>query len=513
MANFNIVSGSEVATPNATPTLDAGPFRAAALAQGQIGQAIGNDVGDFFGQVSQKFQEVKNTRTILDADLAMRKTADDYRDSLKTNPDESTWLPGWKDQSDQVRDNILSGPNVGPDVRRHLTGMLDTWQQANTSEFKTAAQLQTINKAKEAGTAAYTYAAAQGDEVGAKAAIDSLVNSHAIFPEQGDAMKRQVPGLIQKSQVDTGIANDPGKTLELLKDTDANGRSKSFPNLTPKDLVQLQFQANKENNIRLSQALEGHLQDIAATPDGTVDPKQVQGWVNSSDPDQRITQKAADNIIRKQTQQDTAASKQDFNMLMMRVQNTDFTVDKNATQTAREFKDEAAALPVALQRQASQFIDNRLQSAEKQGKTQESPIERDIFERMRNDPISPDVETIKELTRRDSQGKFEVSDKTFAKRYPGQDRNAMVQAAQQSQADKFDKMREWFADPANKGAKEDQAEAYRQGLNRPAVMAQVKAAIAAPVPAPASQYVTGKQYRDKNGNVATWNGKTFDEGK
>lgn len=511
MGGIQIVSGSEVDTPDSSPKIDGSAFQRAGMAGIQLGQAIGNDVGGFFSDVSQKFQQVRNTRTILDADVAMRKTADDYRDSLKANPDENTWLPGWKDQSDQLRDNILNGPNVGPDVKRHLTGMLDTWQQANTSEFKTAAQLQTINKAKEAGTAAYTYAAAQGDQAGAMAAIDLLKNSHAIFPEQADAMKRQVPNLIQKSQVDTGIANDPGKTLELLKDQDANGRSKHFPNLNPKDLVQLMFQANKENNIRLGQNLQDHLQDIAATPDGTVDPKVVQGWVDSPDPDLRISQTAANNIIKGQTKQDIKQSQDDFNLLMMQAQNTDFTTTKTPEEEARKMKDDAAGLPVALQRRFSAFVDNRVQSAQKQGQTAERPVERDVFERMRNDPIAPDAEIIKELTRKDSQGKFEVSDKTFAKRYPGQDRTAMVTAAQTSQAQKFDKMRQWFSDPANKDATEEQAEAYRQGLNRPEVMAKVQSTIS--LPGSSGQYVTGKQYKDKNGNIATWNGKGWDEGK
>ena len=141
-----IIPGSEISTPAASGKIDATPFRNAALMKGAEGAALGNAVGDFFGEVGKKFQDNVNARTVLDADLKMRTATDDFRDSLAKNPDENTWLPNWKDQSDQLKDSILNGPHVGPDVKRQLMAMTDRWQQAAGSEFKTAAQVQSINR-------------------------------------------------------------------------------------------------------------------------------------------------------------------------------------------------------------------------------------------------------------------------------------------------------------------------------------------------------------------------------
>ena len=63
-----IVSGSEVNTPASTVPLDSRAFREAALAPGRLAEAIGQNVGGFFQDVSQQIQDVRNSRQVFEAD-------------------------------------------------------------------------------------------------------------------------------------------------------------------------------------------------------------------------------------------------------------------------------------------------------------------------------------------------------------------------------------------------------------------------------------------------------------
>jgi len=236
MAQLQIVSGSEIETPASAVHINAQPFREAALMKGRVGAAVGDSVSGFFGEVSKKFQDNVNARTVLDADLKMRKFSDDFRDSLAKNPDENTWLPDLNEKSTQLREDILSGPHVGPDVKQHLTAMIDQWQQAQSSEVKTAAQIRSINRTKATVIEDYTKASRDGDEQGALAAIDLGVQNHALFPEDADRMRKELPAITQTAKVETGIQNQPYQTLKLLEDQDKSGKSKAFPALNPQQL-------------------------------------------------------------------------------------------------------------------------------------------------------------------------------------------------------------------------------------------------------------------------------------
>src|SRR6478736_1645706 len=184
MAIPNIVQGSLVQTPSSGVKIDSGAFREAALAPGRVGAAIGQDVGGLFEDVSQKIQANKNAGTIFRADLAMRKAKDDFTAQLVTMPDPTTWVPAWNQQTKALRESIIDGPNVGPDVKRHLGRMMDNWEQATTSETKIAALLkQNANTREDAVTdATYIASHATSDEhlATAKAIYDHAVDVGAM---------------------------------------------------------------------------------------------------------------------------------------------------------------------------------------------------------------------------------------------------------------------------------------------------------------------------------------------
>ena len=275
---LQIVSGSEVETPASAVHINAQPFREAALMKGRVGAAVGDSVSGFFGEVSKKFQDNVNARTVLDADLKMRKFSDDFRDSLAKNPDENTWLPDLNEKSTQLREDILSGPHVGPDVKQHLTGMLDQWQQAQSSEVKTAAQIRSINRTKATVIEDYTKASRDGDEQGALAAIDLGVQNHALFPEDADRMRKELPAITQTAKVETGIQNQPYQTLKLLEDQDKSGKSKAFPALNPQQLgVKIREARTATNKWQADNAMDF----MGSKPsDAALDKKILTGEIN-----------------------------------------------------------------------------------------------------------------------------------------------------------------------------------------------------------------------------------------
>ena len=461
-----IVSGSEVQTQQVAPKLDATAFRNAALSKGRIGAAVGNIGGDLM-DISQKFQDNRNARTLLDADLAMRKTADDYRDSLAKNPDERTWVPGFQQQASQLRQNILSGPDVGPDVKRQLTANLDRWQGAFTGEFTTAAQTQSLNRTKHSVIADYTAAARQGDTAGAQAAINLGRQSGALFPEDADRLQKNLPGITQRAQVDTGIANDPGKTLDLLKDQDASGRSKAFPNLDPKTLVTLIGTATRARNTEQTNAAEDLREQLENSPDGTLDPAMLKDQLKQK----KITDGAYNSLLNLEQRTKLNEAKANAGELMGEVSLYDPADDKTG-QKLRDLKAQAVGLPKGYY----DSINTALNRKVKEGKGGGDDGEK-VIDRLYTDGVLG--------SRKDDKGR---------------------QAANERRWDLQDALTKWKQQ--NPEASLHDEREYVQKLAEPDAVAHAKNSLT-----DASGYVKGKKYKDAKGNTATWDGEKFVEDK
>ena len=519
-----ILPGSEVSTSQVGVRLDPNPARQAALMRGNQAAALGDSVAGFFGEVGRKFQDNINARTVLDADLKMRKFTDDYRDSLAKNPNEDTWVANLQDQSSQLRDEILSGPHVGPDVRNQLTSMLDRWEQATTSEVKTAAQIQAINRTKKTVIEDYTYSARQGDEKGALAAIQHGVDNHALFPEDADRMRKELPAIIQTAQVETGIQNKPLETLKLLEDQAKGGKSKAFPALDPQKLGMKIREAHAATARWQSDNLNRVLEDAAASPEGAGNPDEVRAMAERGE----ITARAATNTIKGWEKKGVEKAQSDFNVRMLEVQVHDFTADKNPDETAREIKDSAAALPPALQRRVFQSIDNRVKSAKKAGEAAEKPIEREIFSRLRQDfeqgfdlpgteqPLAsgevvpgtehkipwvgfkfggtPKTETV-------------PADKLARQGWMHNAPKELRDAAIQHYADAMADMRDWFESHAkeertNPTKFEADAETHRQKLMEPYIQGAVQHSLDNPNPTPRARPPNGVYFSKSTGKWA-----------
>lgn len=353
-----IVPGSEVETPNASPKVDGGVFRSAILSKGRSAAEAGDAIGGFFDDVSQKFQQNRNARTLLDADLQMRQFSDTYRDSLAKNPNEDEWAANFEEQSNQLKDHLLDGPGVGPDVKRQLQANLDRWQGATQGEITTAAQLQSLNRTKQTAIADYTYAARQGDVDGAMNAIQHGQENHALFPEDADRMRREVPRIAEQAQVDTGIENNPQLTYQKLTATTKTGNPSNFKSLDPNSRLRLTSQALQRWHAEQSASADGIRDDI----DSGKIPEEAD--IKAKEDSGQISGKAASSLRRYVKQKDWAESRANAAELMSDASSYDPTSDKDGKQF-RDIQDQAVGLPQKYKDRVTRTLQERVKNSDK----------------------------------------------------------------------------------------------------------------------------------------------------
>ncbi len=520
MPNLPVVAGSEVQTPTSAVKMDTSAFRESALAPGRMAAAIGQDVGSVFGDLAAKIQQNRNAKMVFDADLSMRKTKDDFTAKLQTMPDEGTWLPAWQENVDQVRQAVLDDPKAGPEVRRMLSQKFDVWQAATTAEIRTAALAKGVTDSRNSAIADSTYAARQGDIEGANNALQAAVENHAMSTAEANKIGSRFPSIAAQAQADMIISSNPIKAPDLIE------QYKGV--IEPPVFVKLQANARAARNAAQSSNLDGILQEMDAG-DGTVAPELLKEKVKAGE----ITQRGADSIINRMKQADIKTAREDHSIAMMLAHDHDWVNDPKPEETANRMREEGAALPPAMRRTLYEEITNKLNTAKKAGVAEMRPVERAIFDRMKEDredngvfiPVREEAVPAKEHYFKANepaktlvhhvpgglkilQNPEKFTDAQIAENFgKGVKRDDLLKAEQLQYAKQVQKMRDWFK--ANPDAKEDEAETYRQTLAKPMVMAAVAQSLA---PKAGPTIATGKRVR-QSGVVYEFNGNGWDEVK
>lgn len=494
MAEPGIVSGSEVDTPAASPHVDGSVFRNAALSRGRSFTQGAEAVGDFFENVSQKFQQNKNAQTMLNADLSMRKFADDYRDSLAKNPDESTWVNNFQEQSNQLKDSILDGPNVGPDVKRQLQANLSTWQQAHTSEITTAAQLKSLNRTQEVATDSAYKAASQGDMQGAENNLRVAYNAGAWTKEDFDRKLASLQPVADKASIAHSIGADAYRTLEDLKDQDKDGRSKRWKSLDPEqvqsEMVKAQTQVDKNYKAGYEKVRDQQNQNYIYTK------AELQDLADKHE----IKASSIGSILKLQAGQSKV---EDLPVNASKVQ--DMVLDlpdgmDESQRLARVVKIQSSKEYNLLTEPLKKTFDDALKA---QNPKTDSSVEKDTLLRMKEDrekngltlPMAYETEdaskgllgfgahpaSVKYHHVAGGLGALRKMDDEDVKAAFGPDATVekVEKAEEQHYAQQQAKMKDWFASEEKAGRKptNDDAEAYRQTIERPYITAAASAAL------------------------------------
>ena len=510
-----IVPGSEVSTPSSGVRMDSSAFRNAALAPGRVAAAIGQDVGNLFEDISQKVQANKNARMVFDADLAMRKTKDDFTADLAKMPDEGTWLPAYKERVDGLRQTVLDNPHAGPDVRRLLSQKFDVWEATTTSEIRTAALLKGAKETRESAIADATYAAHQGDLEGAHNTLNAAVAHYAMTPAEAKKISTRFPSIAAQAQADTAIETNPIQAPDLIKRFEKT--------IEPAVFVGIMSKANAARNRAQSDNLNDLSEQMANSPDGTIDPGLLKAKVKEG----AITQKGVDSLVARMKRESVAEDKDKASLVDLDITEHDFVADKTPEKTQAAMTERIAGIAnPGLRAHLTQKLQSKMQVAEKRGESEERPVVKEQLEFMKQDfdagmafvPTTqgkPAVAGMLPFGWSDTpaeapksvaggiKGVEKMTDAEFEDAF-GKDtkRSDVIEAARLNYARKQKAFLDWAHDPANKDATPADAAAERQRLERPDVEAAVKQALQ-----PHPDVTEADYAKLKKGDLYWWMGK------
>lgn len=505
MGQLPIVSGSEVSTPMSTVKLDPAAFRQAALMKGKVAGALGDNIGGFFQQVSDNVQEARNARHVFDAHLTLNKTKDQFLSDIQTNPqlasDPKTWLPEYKQRMEQARQQIMDKDGLGPKVKRNLDMMTQNFAQQSTAEINTAALLRETADNKEAGILTATYAAQNGKEAEAIEIFKSLNRIGIDGPKVTAARIAQVPGIAAEANADTAINTNPITAPDVIQQFKDKINPKKYPGIESR-AYEARYAAQSGYADKLGKMIDDN-------PDHTIEPKMLQGWRDAGKIDtqqyDRLNNRIKSYALAATKEKNAKAKELDktetneWNVAMMQVHDVNWTNDKTPQETAKNLKALGLGWQNAeLRRKLNDYVDQQMKSAAKEGKSAERPVEKEIMDNLREDreyndsmvPIAPEVEEASSgflgIGKHPESVKYnpvpgglnairkmspDAIESTFGK---GMTKEKVLAAEQLHYATIQGKMRDWFADPANKDADYEKANAYRQTLEKPYVMDSVK---------------------------------------
>ena len=505
MCALPIVQGSLVDTPIGGVKMDPSAFRQAALAPGKIAQAVGEDVGGFFQDVSQKLQANFNAQQVFKADIALRNTKDQFTADLVNHPDPGTWLPQWKDQVAAQKDAILNDPKNGPQVKRQLGMMVGTWEQATTSEIKIQAlRKQVADTTTTAKIAAEKYAQ-DGHIEEANNVVKAAIENHA-DPVDMKNFASGLPRVAAKSQALLVIDNNPGNAPEILKNDD-----KLQKTMGPVVFNSLLGVAHERQNQFYSSNYNDTREEIQAAG-GSIDPEVLKRKVAFH----QLTQRMADSLTGLMRRENYQNDKGTYDFARTMVQDHDWENDQKPQDFKRQLIETFGIKNDALSYSLGQSIDTAISKAKNNAAKEEKPVESQIFSELKEDRehngyTTPSTSEIQKgathwfsanepdkVVHNQLLGGLaalrnpeKMSDDEIQKFFgQGVKREDVIRAEQTKYNTIQEKMRQWFSDPNNKGADYDQARDYLRKLEAPYVM-----------PAATQQI---KQASDKKDAAAAW---------
>lgn len=493
-----------VEAPQAGNQISGSAFRSAALAKGDLGAAIGQDVGGIFQGVADSIQKARNTKVIFQADQALTKTKQDFVASLSTDPelasDPGKWLPAFQEKSQQATDAIMNQDNLSPEAKRHLNMMTKNWTTEATGDIQTAALKRETKDTRDAGLRTANEALADGKVDKAVVSYKALNEAGVIGPKMRDALIAQAPGKAAEGMANQAIARFPIDSPKVL------------PTLTGWDKIKpanqriLIHQANEARAGAQAANLNSFSQQLDDSPDHTL----PDGLKKAMDSDQ-ITAKGYEGIVTRSkrlvAEDQKQASLEDRNeglLVGLDLANANFVGSKDPKAQAADFTDRINGVTdVALRTRLTDQLNRKVDAAQSKGEQSEKPVFKEQMDYMKQDfeegsafvpmtngqpatrkwfglaedqpaqapmIVAGGVKGIQKLTE-------DQMDDYFGK---GAKKSDIIEAARLNYAKKQKAFMDWAHDPKNADATPEEAAAERRRLEAPDVEAQVAAALAHP---------------------------------
>jgi hypothetical protein len=377
MSEIGIVEGSIVQSPQAGVQLNAKPFRNAALAKGKLAAGAADAVGGLFQDVADKIAQNRNARQVFDADLAMRKTYDNFNAQLVNMPDEGTWLPAWKEQTQKLRDQVMDNPHLAPDVKRQLDMKFDAWEEATTSATNTAALLKGHTESRKSALTDATYAANQGHVDGAGGANDIMaaaVANHAFSPQEAAVITKRFPDMAAKANADQAIVRFPIESRQIIEG------AKWFKDLTPSNQKSVLAAADTAKKRAQGQNYDAMLQEKIDSNTGQV----PEGMIRQAIDTKQIEAKTGENLIAAQKREDEKADDGQFKYVSALAHDPTAWRAQKPEDYAAFLRQESANIKSPTVRQkAVDDINRELDAVHKDGFTSDGPKIRTQLEMMK----------------------------------------------------------------------------------------------------------------------------------
>ncbi len=481
MCALPIVSGSEVSTPASTVPLDARPLREAALAPGRLAEAIGQNVGGLFQDVSQKVQDARNTRKIFDAERTMIQTKDNFLQDISKDPnlakDPGTWVPAYQQRVQDAQDHLLNQTDLAPVVKRELKNRTDIWGASSISEVRTMALKREASDNYEAGMSTATLYLQNGLVDDAVNAYKSLNENGLMGPKELGVRIAQAPGIAAEATSNHILATAGDQAERVMKDQ----RKGSLSALTPKR-YEVALKAAAEVTKR---AQSGNAEELSGMIDDDPEhqmPKQAGQWQKSgkitSTQLERI-QNRANGYAKERSAVEAKQETDQFQTAMMEA-DTAPTDPKALNAWAQKVKDNGLGwINTAYRRRLNEYVDRKVENIQKTGEGFEKPAQKDAVEQLRRESAAA-INAREVIDRR--EGKYVVSDEAVtAMGGNPKDRVGFAESQKVQAAHQEGQLRQWFEDfPKNNGGRQptpEEISGERQRILRPSVSEMVKAAL------------------------------------
>ena len=373
---LDIVSGTEVQTQSTGVKIDPSAFRRQAIAQGQLVSGAGQDVASLFSQVSNKLQDIQNTKHLAEADNAVIDFNEKQQEEVLKHPNPSEWSSIYKANFKQFQDGLMANPSYGPDVRNQIRNMLEHSKTATDINIRTAANKRNVT---DLGNAIEYGMLKAVSSLGEKDATDKytaglleMKNSGVIDESQYNQRLLEAPKVIQQGQFKQAIIIDPIHTFQQLQDK--NYLSSLTGEDRDKAITEARAKAG-EKQVSNGDKLQN---EIAKTPAYLIDRKKVQQMAN----DGSISQRRALGIINSFSVQDKRVETNMYDILKAQVSTHDFKNDLWPSLFINNLKEKASGLSPKLQTEFNTFIDSHYKAAAAPQVGENNRISNDLRKRM-----------------------------------------------------------------------------------------------------------------------------------
>jgi hypothetical protein len=373
---LDIVSGTEVQTQSTGVKIDQSAFRRQAIAQGQLVSGAGQDVASLFSQVSNKLQDIQNTKHLAEADNAVIDFNEKQQEEVLKHPNPSEWSSIYKANFKQFQDGLMANPSYGPDVRNQIRNMLEHSKTATDINIRTAANKRNVT---DLGNAIEYGMNKAVNSLGEKDATDKytaglreMLISGVIDESQYMQRLREAPIVIQQGQFKQAIIIDPIHTFQRLQDK--NYLSSLTGEDRDKAITEARAKAG-EKQVSNGDKLQN---EIAQNPAHFVDGKRLQQMAN----DGLISQRRADGIKNSFRIQNERVETDMYNILKAQVSTHNFKNDLNPSLFINDLIEKASGLSPRLQTEFNTFIKSQAKTAAAPQVSENNKISNDLRKRM-----------------------------------------------------------------------------------------------------------------------------------